>query len=68
MDSKDIASLKRIYSRLSSYCETLEQISNREQEKEVEADGDYDPIPDFLEAATDSLFRCFYALEEIINS
>lgn len=68
MDSKDIANLKRIYSRLSSYCETLEQINNREQEKEVEADDDYDPIPDLLETATTYLFRCFYALEDIINS
>lgn len=68
MDSKDIASLKRIYSRISSYCETLEQISNREQEKEVEADDDYDPTPDLLETATSHLFKCFYALEDIINS
>ena len=56
MDSKDIARLKRIYSRLSSYCETLEQINNREKEKEVEADDDYDPIPDLLETATTYLF------------
>lgn len=68
MDSKDIASLKRIYSRISSYCEILEQISNKEQEKEVEADDDYDPTPDLLETATSHLFKCFYALEDIINS
>lgn len=68
MDSKDIASLKRIYSKLSSYCETLEQINNREQEKGVEADDDYDPIPDLLETATTCLFKSFYALEDIVNS
>ena len=68
MDSKDIASLKRIYSRLSSYCETLEKISFKEQEKEVEADDDYDPTPDRLEAATTHLFKCFYILEDIVNS
>jgi len=68
MTIKDRAQLKRIYSRISSYCETLEQISNREQEKEVEADDDYDPTPDLLETATSHLFKCFYALEDVVNS
>jgi len=53
---------------LSSYCETLEKISLKEQEKEVEADDDYDPTPDRLEAATTHLFKCFYILEEVVNS
>lgn len=68
MTIKDRAQLKRIYSRISSYCETLEQISNREQEKEVEADDDYDPTPDLLETATSHLFQCLYALEDVVNS
>lgn len=68
MTAKDRAQLKRIYSRISSYCEILEQISNREQEKEVEADDDYDPTSDLLEAATSYLFKCFYALEDVVNS
>ncbi len=68
MTTKDRAQLKRIYSRISSYCEILEQISNREQEKEVEADDDYDPVPDLLETASSHLFKCFYTLEDIVNS
>jgi hypothetical protein len=68
MTTKDKTQLKRIYSRISSYCETLEQISNREQEKEVEADDDYDPTSDFLETATSHLFKCLWALEDIVNS
>ena len=68
MTTKDKTQLKRIYSRISSYCEILKQISDREQEKEVEADDDYDPTSDLLETATSHLFKCFYALEDIVNS